>query len=203
MQLRRIRLYGHLSRLVGQRSFEAAVSSAAEAVRFLLANFPHLEQHMVKQHYQVLCDGYALDDADELSHPVGEEVKIVPVLIGAGGGPVGRIIGGGLLIAASLLLGPGGLLASKAFTLGIEAARVGIGIGATLLLGGVSQLLTPIPRNTLAGTDSQDDPRRSYSFSGVQQSSRQGVPIPLVYGWDVTIGSIVISAGIDTVQVDA
>lgn len=203
MQLRKIRVYGRLAKFLGRRSFEAAVSSAAEAVRFLVANFPALEQHMAEQHYQVLSDGYALGDEDELAHPFGAELRIVPVLSGAGGSPVGRIFMGAALIAASLLFAPGGFLASQAFTLGAEAVRIGVGIGATLLLGGVSQLLTPVPRNTLAGEDSQDDPRRSYSFSGVQQTSRQGVPIPLVYGWDVTIGSIVISAGVDTVQVNA
>jgi predicted phage tail protein len=44
------------------------------------------------------------------------------------------------------------------------------------------------------------DPKRSYSFSGVQNVSRQGVPVPVVYG-EVLIGSIVISAGITTEKV--
>lgn len=205
MQLRKIRVYGSLAKFLGRRSFEAAVSSASEAIRFLLANFPALEHHMADQRYQVLSDGYALADEGELTHPFGAELCVVPVLAGAGGSPVGRIFMGAALIAASLLLGPGGLLAGKIFnlTLGSSVATMGVGIGSTLVLGGVSQLLTPVPRNSGMGDDSNDDPRRSYSFSGVQQSSRQGVPIPLVYGWDVVVGSIVISAGIDTVQVSA
>jgi predicted phage tail protein len=52
------------------------------------------------------------------------------------------------------------------------------------------------------GADSQDDPRKSYSFSGIQNTSRQGVPVPIVYG-ETVVGSVVISAGIDTVQVAA
>jgi len=73
-----------------------------------------------------------------------------------------------------------------------------------LVLGGVSQLLTPVPKvnqitsGTAANTD--QDPRKSYSFSGVQQTSRQGVPVPICYG-ETLVGSVVISAGIDTVQV--
>ena len=50
------------------------------------------------------------------------------------------------------------------------------------------------------GPDSEEDPRKSYSFSGVQNTSRQGVPVPVVYG-EVLVGSVVISAGVDTVQV--
>jgi predicted phage tail protein len=69
------------------------------------------------------------------------------------------------------------------------------------LLGGVAQLLTPTPK-VPQGADKQDDPRKSYSFSGIQNTSRQGVPVPIVYG-ETLVGSVVISAGIDTVQVAA
>ena len=40
--LRTIRIYGRLAKFLKRRKFEAEVASAAEAVRFLLANFPHL-----------------------------------------------------------------------------------------------------------------------------------------------------------------
>jgi predicted phage tail protein len=73
--------------------------------------------------------------------------------------------------------------------------------GASLVLGGVAQLLTPTPRIP-TGPDTQNDPRKSYSFSGIQNTSRQGVPVPIVYG-ETIVGSVVISAGIDTVQVQA
>jgi hypothetical protein len=50
------------------------------------------------------------------------------------------------------------------------------------------------------GADSEGDPRKSYSFSGVQNTSRAGVPVPVVYG-ETLVGSVVVSAGIDIVQV--
>jgi predicted phage tail protein len=71
-------------------------------------------------------------------------------------------------------------------------------IGASLVLGGVAQLLTPTPSIT---TD-EGDPRKSFSFSGIQNTSRAGVPVPVVYG-ETLVGSVVISAGIDIVQVSA
>jgi predicted phage tail protein len=40
------------------------------------------------------------------------------------------------------------------------------------------------------------DPQESYSFSGIQNTSRQGIPVPVVYG-ETIVGSVVISAGID------
>jgi predicted phage tail protein len=73
------------------------------------------------------------------------------------------------------------------------------GVGASLVLGGVAELLTPTPK-VPQGPDTQDDPRKSYSFSSIQNTSRQGTPVQICYG-EVYTGSIVISGGIDTVQV--
>lgn len=197
--LRKIRVYGRLAKFLGQRVFEADVASAAEAVRFLVVNFPQLEKHMADQHYRVSVGSYDLT-LDELHDPAGQqEIKVVPVLTGAGA--TGRIIAGVALIALSLLFAPGAALASAAFTLGPAAVSIGVGIGVSLVLGGVAQLLTPTPKINTPGTpQDNNDPRKSYSFSGIQQTSRQGVPVPIVYG-ETLVGSVVISAGIDTVQV--
>lgn len=193
--LRKIKLYGPLAKFVGRRVFKADVANAAEAVRFLLVNFPKLEAHMAEQHYRVSVGDYDLT-LDELHDPAGQqEIKIVPVLAGAGA--TGRIIAGVALIALAFASGAGFFGAAFAKNLGLFAALKTV--GAFLVLGGVAQLLTPTPRINL-GDDSQDDPRKSYSFSGIQQTSRQGVPVPIVYG-ETIVGSVVISASIDTEQV--
>ena len=194
--LRKIKLYGKLAKFIGHRVLEADVATAAEAVRFLLANWPELEGHMNDQHYRVSIGTYDLT-AGELQDPAGQqEIKIVPVMAGAGA--VGRIIAGIALIAASIFI-PGG-----AVIFGTTFGKISLGVGlfgASLVLGGVAQLLTPTP-SASQGADSEGDPRKSYSFSGVQNTSRAGVPVPVVYG-ETLIGSVVISAGIDIVQVAA
>ena len=200
--LRKIKLYGRLAKFVGQRVFEADVASAAEAVRFLLANFPQLEKHMADQHYRVSVGKYALT-LDELHDPAGQqEIKIVPVLAGAGA--TGRIIAGVVLFAiATLATAGGGAIFGAAFAKNIGLLAVTQAIGVSLVLGGVAQLLTPTPQINTPGTpQDNNDPRKSYSFSGIQQTSRQGVPVPIVYG-ETVVGSVVVSAGIDTVQVAA
>jgi predicted phage tail protein len=192
--LRKIKLYGKLAKFIGHRVLEADVATAAEAVRFLLANWPELEAHMSDQHYRVSIGTYDLI-AEELHHPAGAApISFVPVVAGAGA--VGRVLAGIALIALSFLIIPLGIAAAGA---GIATA-VGLA-GASLLLGGVAQLLTPTPKVT-QGADGQDDPRKSYSFSGIQNTSRAGTPVPIVYG-ETIVGSVVISAGIDTVQVAA
>lgn len=195
--LRKIRVYGKLAKFLKQRVFEADVASAAEAVRFLVVNFPQLRPHMAEQYYKVTVGTYALA-ADELHDPAGQqEIKIVPVLAGAGGA-TGRILAGIAIIGLSFGIGA---IASAGVTLGGLAGigtvgTIGVGIGATLVLGGVAQLLTPVPT---VSTDQQPDPRKSYSFSGIQNTSRQGIPVPVVYG-ETVVGSVVVSAALDTVN---
>jgi len=194
--LREIRVYGRLAKFLGRRVFRAEVATAAEAMRFLLVNFPQLERHMIDQHYRVSVGGYDLA-TDELHDPAGQQqIKIVPVLTGAGA--VGRIIAGVALIALSFAVGAGAFGLALAKNLGAIALAQGIGV--SLVLGGVAQLLTPVPQIP-TGANTDQDPRKSYSFSGIQQTSRQGVPVPIVYG-ETLVGSVVISAGIDTVQVN-
>jgi len=219
---REVRLYGPLAKFVGQRKFLAEVASAAEAVRMLLVNFPGLERHMADQHYKVIVDGY--DSAlEEIHYPASQTIKIVPVLGGAGGG-TGKILAGVGLIAAAIILAPlgGGFLglgagalssgaaASSALLTAVSVASTIAGtIGLSLVVGGVAQLLSPTPqlgqigpasmnpgRGVTTTEGSELDPQESYSFSGIQNTSRQGTPVPVVYG-ETIVGSVVISAGID------
>lgn len=184
--LRKIKLYGKLAKFIGHRVLEADVATAAEAVRFLVANWPEVERHMSDQHYRVSIGTYDID-LEELHHPAGAApISFVPVVAGAGA--VGRIIAGIALVAIGLFV-PG---------IGALGVQILVGVGASLILGGVAQLLTPTPTTS---TD-EGDPRKSFSFSGIQNTNRAGVPVPVVYG-ETLVGSVVISAGIDIVQVSA
>jgi predicted phage tail protein len=200
--LRKIRLYGALAKFVGHRVLEADVATAAEAVRFLVTNWPELERHMADQQYRVRTAASDLGEED-LHNPMGQELRIIPVVEGAGN--VGRIILGIALIALAFVPGIG--WAAGAAATSTTAATAGslkliggifLNVGVGLVLTGVSNLLTPTPTIT----KDEGDPRKSFSFSGIQNTSRPGVPVPIVYG-EVIVGSVVVSAGIDIVQVAA
>jgi len=205
--LRKIKLYGQLAKFIGRRVLEADVATAAEALRMLVANFPGLEQHMAEQHYRVTVGTYDLG-LDEIHDPAGQQdIKIVPVVAGAGGS-VGKILAGVALVALAIavpyIAGAAVWAGSLSYAAGsalISLAPVIGALGASLALGGISQLLSPVPKIP-QGPDTADDPRKTYNFSGIQQTSRQGVPVPCVYGLTL-VGSVVISAGTDTVQVTA
>ena len=200
--LRKLKLYGELAEFVGHKEFEIQVESLSKAVSFLVNNFPQVEKYMNPKYYQVKVGNYAVDQ-EEIHHPIGQEdIHIVPVISGAGRG-FGKVLLGAALIAGAFML-PGGL-AATGFTLkgGLTGAWLGktmVYVGASLALMGVSELLFPLPKPK--EFKSEQDPQLSFSFSGTQNTSRAGTPVPIVYG-EIVTGSVVISGAIDTQQVQA
>ena len=214
--LRKIKLYGELAKQVGYKEFEDInVSSVAQAVSFLINNFPQLESHMANRYYKVIANDDEIGQ-DELHNPIGKsDISFVPVISGSGGN-FGKVLLGVALIGLSFtpmgaglfaggsgagLAGGGGLIgATGLYAAGAYgSAALGL-IGASLVLSGVSGMLFPTPKTP--EFSSEQDPRLSFSFSGTQQTSRAGTPVPIVYG-EIFTGSVVISGGIDTEQVQA
>ena len=54
--LRKLKLYGELAEITGNKEFDVAVNTTAQAVSFLINNFPQLEGHMESRYYQVLLE---------------------------------------------------------------------------------------------------------------------------------------------------
>ena len=179
---RTVRFYGPLAKALNRRSFKAVgLNSASETMRCLLSNFPQLESHMRGRHYRVVMNGRAISE-DELNNPVGDshEIHIIPAICGAGGnGALTGILTGAALIAGAFLFP--------------FAASFLTPLGIGLILQGISTLISPTPEDPLESTDPS---ARSYNFSGIQQTSREGVPVPLVYG-EIMTGSVVLSVKVE------
>ena len=192
--LRRIKLYGPLAKFIGHRVLMAAVETPAEAVRYLIANWPEVQRHMAESSYRIMVGRNDLPvdtDPEQLHYPVGQDdIRIVPVVAGAGG--TARIIAGVALVA--LAFAGGAQVFGVAFAKNALLFQVAGSIGFSLALGGIAQLLTPLPQTP----KDESDPRKSYSFSGIQNTARQGTPVPIIYG-ETIVGSVVISAAIDIV----
>ena len=199
--LRKIKLYGELAEFVGHKEFEVQVDSLQKAVSFLVNNFAGIEKYMNPRYYQVKVGDYAVDET-EILHPIGQEdIHFIPVIVGAGGG-TRRLLLGAALIGVGVLSG-GATFTASGFTgtgfLGGTTAVLGnVGIG--LAIAGVSEMLFPLPKPK--EFKSEQDPQLSFSFSGTQNTSRAGTPVPIVYG-EIVTGSVVISGAIDTQQVQA
>ena len=201
--LRKLKLYGELAEFIGHKEFEIKVHNVSQAVSFLIHNFPEVERFMSPKYYQVKVGNYDIDES-ELAYPVGQEdIHFIPAISGAGRG-FGKILLGAALIAGAFLIPglPGGAatFSMKAGLGGGFLAKSMVYVGASLVLSGVSDLLFPLPEPQKFS--SEEDPQLSFSFSGVQNTSRAGTPVPIVYG-EIFTGSVVISAAIDTNQVEA
>ena len=194
--LRKIKLYGKLAEFVGHKEFEVQVDSVAKAVSFLIHNFEGIEKHMSLQNYHVSVGDYDIDK-DEIDYPVGgQDIHFVPAISGAGSGARKFIIGA-VLIGIAIGTGPGGFAALTSAG-GLQLGTFGtfaMNLGAALVLQGVNEMLFSSEEPT-----DEEDPRISFSFSGVQNTSRAGTSHPIVYG-EIITGSVLISAGIDTNQV--
>ena len=196
--LRKVKLYGELADFIGHKELDAVITCTADAIRFLVSNFPKLEEHMSQRYYKVLVDDYEIGEED-IQNPIGQsDINIVPVIAGAGGG-FGKALLGVALIGLAFAV-PGSIAFTKAGITGGALSKGLFGIGAALTLTGVSQMLFPLPE--LPDFSNEEDPRISFSFSGVQNTSRAGTSHPICYG-EIVCGSVVISAGIDTNQVQA
>jgi predicted phage tail protein len=195
MKLKKIKVYGKLRQFLGRPYFMAAVKSPQQAMSFLIANFEGIQKHMNDQIYKIKMGGRVITE-EYLSMSGQGDIQIIPIATGTG--PAIPIFIGGLSIA-----GAGTIAAAVGG--GILGAVVSYGltvIGTELLIGGITDLLVPKQSTPDNSSVSAIDPaiRGSYSFSGIQNVSNSGVPIPILYG-SVFSGSIIISSGTDSTQV--
>lgn len=187
--MKTIRLHGALAEKFGS-TFKLAVKNPAEAVKALCVNLEGFESHLVNSRaadvlYQVKVDGLEVGK-DELNFPASKEIHIIPVIAGAASGTA-KLIVGAVLVTAGILL--------TVFSSGTAATIGGymISAGVGLMLGGVIQLLTPVPKAPEPSEDPENKP--SYVFNGPVNTTAQGQPVPIGYG-RLIIGSAVVSAGI-------
>ena len=191
MQLKTIKVYGNLRKFLGKSTFQAAVNSPQQAYSFLKANFAGIEKHMNNQLYQVKMGGRLITQ-DFVSSTAQGDIQIIPVAVGSDfvvdffEDAFNFVVNNAIpLVTAFVTGGTSLLLTTAALTL-------------------ASDLLTPdLPTNNISSVgDTDPNIRGSYTFTGIQNVSSSGVPIPIMYG-HVYSGSILISSGVDNAQLVA
>ena len=203
-----VKVYGALRKKLGQCRFEFHADTPAQALKALCVNFPGLDKWLIDSEasgmgFRVTRGREAItnDSIEGLVLPWSdrEVFSITPVITGAGN--AGRIFAGiGLVALAILLPGIGGGVAATIFGTAFSSVSLAIGsIGASLILGGVAGMISPQPTmgNLTSGRESAR--LESFSFSGIVNTSKQGMPVPIAYG-RLFVGSAVISSGLDVNQ---
>ena len=220
-----VRLLGDLGERYGAEHTYFNLRTPADAIKLLCINSSAFQEELMHAHehgvgYRLIQAGTDLDLKD-LQLPFGSnDLILTPVIAGSGGG-IGKTIAGVALIAAAIILAPVsggtsvGFLGATGTGFLSAGASVAIGsIGTSLLLGGVSEMLSPQPTipklsssNRLGSGEASStdgpqgvtrgtDGRQSYAYTGAANSVGVGATIPVAYG-EVLIGSHLISANVD------
>jgi predicted phage tail protein len=186
--MRKIILYGELAKRFG-REHHFSVRSASEAVQAMCVNYPGFKTFLGTAHrngigFKVFVGHSQLKNAQESLYPSSdsEVIRLSPALLGSGA--VARIIIGAALIVIGVVATP--------ISVGFSNALTGVGI--SLVLGGVIELLSAPTKPP--GFDDIGANDQSYIFSGPENVTQQGGPVPLGYG-RMMVGSTVISASIE------
>jgi predicted phage tail protein len=189
--LRKIKVYGRLAELVGWHVNYADVKNMKDVYKYLVCNYPEIEPHLKQNMYRITINNDVIKTKDELLINSEGEIRMIPIVSGAWFWIAAAFIGGGAAAAASSI--------AIVATLGSVLLTTGI----SMAVSGVTNMLFPQQQPTVGDVPSglsETDARVNYSFSGIQNVSRSGVCIPLIYG-EVFCGSIVVSSGTDTAPV--
>tara|TARA_B100000424_G_scaffold270853_1_gene271380 strand:+ start:1087 stop:1659 length:573 start_codon:yes stop_codon:yes gene_type:complete len=186
--LTKIKVYGVLRKYVGKSEFTADINNPNEAFSFLYSNFKGLEAHMAEQIYCVKV-GDNIISQDEMLLQTDKEIKIIPIVSGTW---FWTVIGIGL-----------NWFASNYITNTIVNYVVTF-VALNMIQKGINDMFAPQQDTfTPTGQDSLDPAAlaANYSFTGLSNISNAGVPVNIAYG-EICVGSIVISNGVDTVQIE-
>lgn len=121
--------------------------------------------------------------------PPGAVIHIVPRMEGAKSGGIFQVVLGAVAIAAAFWTGGASMAAWGALSTGLFTA------GASMMLGGVAQMLTPQPK--APSMHSADNGKQNTYFSSLDNMVAQGNPLPVAYG-EVMTGSRRISQELST-----
>mgnify|MGYP003109963407 CR=1 FL=1 len=222
MQL--VMLAGELGEKYGTQHEYYNLRTPADAIKLLCINHPGFQRDLATAHengigYKLIQSGAAMG-YDELHLPFGSKpMMLVPVISGSGGSTGQILIGVGLVAASFLLPGAGLFGATSVF--GVSALTTAAGtatlattigtalsaVGASLILVGVANMISPQPEvpklssnrfdggTNTRGTGPQGvsrgaDGQQSYGFTGPANTVGTGATVPVIYGEVITGGHL-------------
>ena len=197
--LKTLILDGKMAKKFGKRH-QYHVADLREMLRAMCSQVPGFKKYMSEAHMKGIRFAFfngksniGLEEFDMTRG--GDTYRIMPIIEGAKNAGVLQIVIGAVALVAAFFTAGASLAAwGAAMSAGaITATTVLTGIGVSMMLGGVVQLLTPQPSfNT--GASSSTDNKPNYAFGAPVNTVAMGYPVPVLYG-EREIGGAIISAG--------
>lgn len=189
----RILLGGSAAKLFGREHiYDLSTGDVREAVKAIDVNHPGFTKYLADAktaglEFAVFRNRRNVGEND-LKLGNAREIRIVPVICGSKrAGTMQTIIGVALIVAASIATG-----GVAGFAAGGAWGAVG-GVGVSMAVGGVIQMLSPQAAGLKTSAAPENTP--SYAFGSARNTTASGNPVPLCIGhrrW----GGAIISCGI-------
>lgn len=163
----KISLHGILD--VFEKPVELSVSTAREATTAIISHLRRTNPDMFEQTLFFQIRGY--DTIESLDVPLqdGDHLHFMPAFNAGKKAGVFQIIVGAVLVIGGMFLG-----------VPPNVSMALISAGLSLAVGGVLQLLTPVPR--IDTQPEETNPEASKYISGTGNTTKIGTRIPLAYG---------------------
>ncbi len=194
--LKTLILEGRMAKKFG-REHKFQVQDMPEMLRAMCSQVKGFKKYLSEAHMKgirfAFFNGKNNISLDEFDMTRGGDVyRIEAVLEGSKRGGILQVVIGAVALVAAYFT------AGASFTvLGVTASTVTTaltGLGLSMALGGVVQLLTPQPSYNV-GASSSTDNKPNYAFGAPVNTVAMGYPVPLLYG-QREIGGAIISAGL-------
>lgn len=179
-------LYGALRKKFG-KTIASKVHSVEELLRAADANRSGFRASLDKDRHYVIRRGDTFKTGKdvndkELEMSFKEDTwHVLPLPMGHGGNGIFQTVLGAVLTVVGVV--------TQQYWL--------VGIGVSMMLGGISAMLAPSPDVTNYETREAPDKRASFLFNGPTNRTEPGAGVPIIYGKDVFVGSIFVSGGLE------
>lgn len=188
-----ILLSGSLAKAFGRKHFRqletGTIVEAFSALKHTLIGFEDFIRESARRgmRYAIFRNRENVSEG-EFSLSGTTEIRIVPVIAGSKNGGLFQAVLGVVLIIAGVVVT--GMSFGSAAPVGGALIATGIGMA----IGGVVQMLTPVPKAPSQQEQGFTENKPSYLFNGAFNSTQQGLPVPVVYG-KMLVGSSVVAIG--------
>lgn len=171
------------------------MKDTAEALKALFSQLPKLRSTMQQGFYKVrigrkYLDNRYLEQGLFYRLKKGMTIHITPVVAGAKKAGVFQTIAGAVLTIVGIVM---------LYTPAAAYAPNVIGMGVAMMIGGVAQMLTPMPS---MDNGNNGEKKQSTAFSNIHNLTAQGQPVPIAVG-RIRCGSRIISQGVETYDADS
>ena len=186
----RILLSGSLAKACGREHFKkletGTTKEAFDALTHTVPGFEDFIRDSARQgqRYAIFRNRENVGE-DKFTLSGTTEIRIVPVISGSKSGGLFQTVLGVVLVVAGAV--------ASAFGQGWIGVPL-MQIGAAMAIGGVIQMLSPVPKTPSQQEQSGTENKPSYLFNGAFNSTQQGLPVPVVYG-HMLVGSSVVAIG--------